>query len=88
MGIGIYMEHLLTNKSVSSSELRNPKAIIKKAGNQPVAILNGNQLEGYFVPASAVGKVDLTLAESQSTMDALQKRKQTLKPILDCLKRK
>ncbi len=48
------MENLLTNKTASMTELRDPKKVVEKAGDKPVAILNRNQLEGYFVPAAAV----------------------------------
>ncbi len=82
------MEHLLTNKTASLTELRDPKQVIEKAGNTPVAIFNRNQLEGYFVPASAVGKIELTMAESDDVTTALQKRRKALKPTLDYLKDK
>ncbi|MEJ2444794.1 MAG: hypothetical protein P8Y42_15325 [Exilibacterium sp.] len=82
------MEHLLTNKTASLTELRDPKQVIEKAGDTPVAIFNRNQLEGYFVPASAVGKIELTVASSDDVADALKKRRKALKPTLDYLKDK
>jgi hypothetical protein len=48
------MQNLLTNKTASLTELRNPKKVIKQAGGKPVAILNRDGLVGYFVRASAV----------------------------------
>lgn len=82
------MEHLLTNKTASLTELRDPKKVLEQAGGKPVAILNRNQLEGYFVPASAVGKLSFEPADSHDVMDALKKRKSALSPTLDYLKDK
>ncbi|MGI9293576.1 MAG: hypothetical protein ACR2PS_06290 [Pseudomonadales bacterium] len=82
------MEHLLTNKTASLTELRDPKKVIEQAGGKPVAILNRNQLEGYFVPASAVGKVSFEPAESDDVTAAMEKRKAALQPTLDYLKNK
>lgn len=82
------MEHLLTNKTASLTELRDPKQVIEKAGNKPVAIFNRNQLEGYFVPASAVGKIDVELAESDDVIATLKKRRSMLQPTLDYLQDK
>jgi len=82
------MEHLLTNKTASLTELRDPKKVIESAGDKPVAILNRNQLEGYFVPASAVGKINFELASADAVANVLEKRKSTLQPTLDYLKDK
>lgn len=82
------MEHLLTNKTASLTELRDPKKVIENAGGKPVAILNRNQLEGYFVPASAVEKVNYEVASHEDVMSALGKRKAILQPTLDYLKDK
>lgn len=82
------METLLTNKTASLTELRDPKRVIEKAGDRPVAILNRNQLEGYFVPASAVGKIQFEPAADESVLTALRQRRETLAPVLDYLKDK
>jgi len=82
------MENLLTNKTASLTELRDPKKVIEKAGDKPVAILNRNQLEGYFVPASAVAKIVFTPADSGDVSGLLRKRHSHLKPTLDYLKDK
>ena len=82
------MENLLTNKTASLTELRDPKKVIEKAGDKPVAILNRNQLEGYFVPASAVAKIVFTPADPKDVSGLLQKRRSNLKPTLDYLKDK
>ena len=82
------MENLLTNKTASLTELRDPKKVIEKAGDKPVAILNRNQLEGYFVPASAVAKIAFTPADAKAVSGLLRKRRSNLKPTLDYLKDK
>ncbi len=82
------MENLLTNKTASLTELRDPKSVIKKAGGKPVAILNRNKLEGYFVPASAVRKISFELADPDEVDAAIAKRKDKIQPILDYLKDK
>jgi antitoxin StbD len=82
------MEHLLTNKTASLTELRDPKKVIEAAGDKPVAILNRNQLEGYFVPASAVGKINFEVARSDDVAAIFEKRKRILQPTLDYLQDK
>ena len=82
------MENLLTNKTASLTELRDPKKVIENAGDQPVAILNRNQLEGYFVPASAVGKIDFSPAVAGQAASMLKQRRTKLKDTLDYLKDK
>ena len=82
------MENLLTNKTASLTELRDPKKVIEKAGDKPVTILNRNQLQGYFVPASAVEKISFTAADSKDVSTVLRKRRSKLKPTLEYLKDK
>ena len=82
------MEKLLTNKTASLTELRDPKKVIEKAGDTPVAILNRNQLEGYFVPAAAVAKISFTAADPKDVARLLRKRRSRIKPTLDYLKDK
>ena len=80
------MEHLLTNKTASLTELRDPKKVIDKAGGKPVAILNRNQLAGYFVPASAVEKISFEQAKDDEVLAAMKGRKSTLQPTLDYIR--
>lgn len=82
------MEDLLTNKTASLTEFRDPKSVIKKAGGKPVAILNRNKLEGYFVPASAVHKISFELADSDEVDRAIAESITRNQPILDYLKDK
>ena len=82
------MEHLLTNKIASLTELRDPKKVIDQAGDKPVAIMNRNQLEGYFVPASAVNKIEFKLADHDEVIAVAKKRLAEIQPILEYLKDK
>lgn len=82
------MENLLTNKTASLTELRDPKNVIREAGGKPVAILNRNKLVGYFVPASAVNKVSFELADPEEVDVAIAKSIAKNQPILDYLKDK
>ncbi len=65
------METLLTKKTISVTELREPKKVIDKAGSQPVAVLNRSNVVGYFVPVSAVEKLDFTAASDKDLDDLL-----------------
>jgi len=82
------MENLLTNKTASLTELRDPKKVIEKAGDKPVAILNRSQLEGYFVPATAVEKISFQAAEPREVSELLKKRRSKLDSTLEYLKDK
>jgi antitoxin StbD len=82
------MQNLLTNKTASLTELRNPKKVIEQAGGRPVAILNRDHLEGYFVPASAVEILNFESTEPGEAAAKFNNRKQQLTSTLDYLKDK
>ncbi len=82
------MHNLLTNKTASLTELRNPKKVIKLAGGKPVAIMNRDRLEGYFVPASAVEIVSFQTGEPGEAATKLNIRRKQLAATLDYLKDK
>ena len=82
------MKNLLTDKTVSLSELKDPEKMIKKAGDKPVAILSGNKLEGYFVPAFAVHRTNFKPAEPDEVEAAIAEVITRNKAILDYLKDK
>jgi antitoxin StbD len=48
------MATLLTKHIVSVAEMREPHKVLEKSGGEPVAILHGSALVGYFVPAVAI----------------------------------
>ncbi len=82
------MEHILTSKTVSLTELRDPAKVLSNAGDSPVAVLNRNKVVGYFVPLAAVTQVDLETVSKQQLREALDSSKEQVQPILDYLKDK
>jgi len=82
------MQNLLTNKTASLTELRNPKKVIEQAGGKPVAILNRDHLEGYFVPASAVEVLSFEPTSPGEAATKFNNRKKQLASTLDYLKDK
>ena len=64
------MQDILANKTVGLTELREPKKVIEEAGDQPVAVMNRNQVVGYFVPVAAVERFELKYA-SDAEFDAV-----------------
>jgi hypothetical protein len=82
------MQNLLTNKTASLTELRNPKKVIKQAGGKPIAILNRDRLEGYFVPASAVEILNFEAAEPGEAGTVFKNREKQLAATLNYLKDK
>ena len=48
------MQTILARKAMSMTELREPAKVFAQAGNEPIAILNRNQVVGYFVPVGAL----------------------------------
>jgi antitoxin StbD len=65
------METLLTKKTISVTEMREPKKVLELAGSQPVAVLNRSNVVGYFVPASAVEKLEISTATDSQVEDLL-----------------
>jgi len=80
---------LLTDKIVLLSELKDPEEMIKKVGDRPAAILgDDNKLEGYFVPASAVHKINFKPADPDEVDAAIAEVITKNRAILDYLKDK
>ena len=82
------MEHLLTHKTVSLTELRDPAKVLEKAGSTPVAVLNRNKVVGYFVPSTAVESLSFEPASESDVMAALAQSREEMAPVLDYLKDK
>lgn len=82
------MEKILSSKTVSLTELRDPAKVLSQAGDSPVAVLNRNNVVGYFVPKSAVDQVELTQADSARVKQLLDENKEKHQPVLDYLKDK
>lgn len=82
------MEKMLTNKTVSLTELRDPAKVIANAGDTPVAILNRNKVVGYFVPKSAVSLDKVEMADHAEVLKLLTDTAEQDQPVLDYLKDK
>jgi len=82
------MEDLLTKKTASITEFRDPGKVIASADGQPVAVLNRNRVVGYFVPVEAVEKLSFEAATDNDIKDVLKQRKSTLAPVLKYLQDK
>jgi len=63
------IQNIKANKTASLTDLRDPMKVIEAAGNDTVAIMNRNQVVGYFVPAA---RTDMKFAYvSQKDFDQL-----------------
>lgn len=82
------MERLLTHKTVSLTELRDPAKVLEKAGSSPVAVLNRNKVVGYFVPNSAVERLEFEPATEAEVLSALSQAKPEMQPVLAYLRDK
>ena len=82
------MQTLLSRKSISMTEMREPAKVIAQAGNSPVAILNRSQVVGYFVPVAAVSAFSLEPVGADELRDVLAKRRPTIAATLKYLEDK
>lgn len=82
------MEHLLTHKTVSLTELRDPAKVLEQAGSSPVAVLNRNKVVGYFVPVAAVDTLSFEPVDRAELLAALSLADEEMSPVLDYLKDK
>ncbi|MEZ5539830.1 MAG: hypothetical protein R3E63_07760 [Pseudomonadales bacterium] len=82
------MEHLLTHKTVSLTELRDPAKVLEQAGSSPVAVLNRNKVVGYFVPVAAVDDLQFEPADTDDIARALAETQAEMRPVLDYLRDK
>jgi antitoxin StbD len=84
----LIMENLLTSLTISLAELRESNKVIAKAGNQPVAILDCNELIGYFVPKGAIVNIELKPASGDQVKTFLKNNIQKIEDVLEYLKDK
>jgi antitoxin StbD len=82
------MEHLLTHRTVSLTELRDPAKVLEQAGSSPVAVMNRNKVVGYFVPVDAVEGFTVREASVEYTLQQFEAQRARLAPALDYLKDK
>ncbi|QTR47505.1 prevent-host-death family protein [Thiothrix litoralis] len=82
------MQTLLSRKSISMTELREPAKVIAQAGNCPVAILNRSQVVGYFVPVAAISPAPLVTAGADELGAVLARRRTAIAATLKYLEDK
>ena len=82
------MEKLLTRKTVSLTELRDPAKVLARAGDTPVAVLNRNKVVGYFVPNSAVNQTSYEMADSKEVQKSVDTSIERNKAVLEYLQNK
>jgi len=82
------MQKLLTTKTASLTDLRNPMKVIKEAGHSPVAILNRDKVIGYFVPEEATAINSYTYLSEEAFNRLVAENWKTLEPVLAYLKDK
>ncbi|QQZ28565.1 prevent-host-death family protein [Thiothrix subterranea] len=82
------MQTLLTRKTISMTELREPAKVFNQAGDSPIAILNRNQVIGYFVPVAAVENIQTRAAGLDVIKQAFAQQKARLAPALVYLRDK
>jgi antitoxin StbD len=79
-------EFLPTKLTATLAELREPDKLIAKAGNQPIAILDRNEILGYFVPKSAVGDKTLLTASDDQINAFLESKLPQISHVINDLK--
>ena len=82
------MQKILTHKTVSMTELRDPGRVLSNAGDAPVAVLNRNKVVGYFVPNSVVENVSFESADIDEVKKLMAETLKADQPVLDYLRDK
>jgi antitoxin StbD len=82
------MQDILAKKAIGLTDLREPRKVIEEANGEPVAIMNRNEVEGYFVPASAVNRLGVETIPHEKAMALFRSRKKQLAPGMEYLKDK
>ena len=82
------MEKLLTPFIATIEDIQHPERVFEKSEGQPVAVFDGSDLVGYFVPAAAVHRVTYRYATKEEVLEVLEQGRERSQPILDYLKDK
>ncbi len=82
------METLLAQQVVSVTDFRQPTKVHDMANNKPVAIMNRNQVMGYYVPLAAIENIQIIEAKSNEIEAARLKRKERIAGVLKYLEDK
>lgn len=81
------IQRIKANKTASLTDLRDPMKVIEAAGDEPIAIMNRNQVVGYFVP-EAKTHVNFSHVTEEEFNRLLPEVLEKAKPVLDYLKDK
>ena len=82
------MTRLLTPHIATMTELREPHKVLERAGGKPVAILKNSAVVAYLVPEAAVDTGEHRVATREEVMEALERTRARVQPVLDYLKDK
>ena len=81
------IQRIKANKTASLTDLRDPMKVIEAAGDEPVAIMNRNQVVGYFVPESKT-HVNFSYVTKEEFDQLLPEVIKKAAPVLEYLKDK
>jgi antitoxin StbD len=82
------MDRLLTRRTASMVEMREPGKVLAAAGGEPVAILKNNRCVAYLVPVEAVAADEPRHASMDEIMAAFDAERERMRPALDFLRDK
>lgn len=82
------MQKILVTKTVSMTELRDPKKVLEFAAGEPVAVMNRNNTMGYFTPAEKVQENSIRYATRTEVTSVMKDIKKQYAKGLDYLKDK
>ena len=82
------MTRILTKHIASMTEMREPHKVLERSAGEPVAILKNSALVGYFVPAEAVGDVEIEVASRAAVLESLKSRNKATAAVRDYLQDK
>lgn len=82
------MDTLLKRLTASLTELREPEKVLATAGNEPVAILNRNEVVAYLVPVGAVSEITTSPLSKEDLRKYLKTGLPQIEHVIDYLKDK
>jgi hypothetical protein len=81
------IQRIKANKTASLTDLRDPMKVIEAAGDEPIAIMNRNQVVGYFVPEQTTN-ISYSYVSPEEFNKLLPRVLEKAAPVLDYLKDK
>jgi antitoxin StbD len=82
------MESMLTQKSLSLTELKDPVKAFVGVGDSPVTLLNDNTVLGYFIPKSAIENMQNGYSDNLKLQKIIDESIMQNQQVLDYLKDK